>query len=75
MNNYIALTQNNTYGADEMVLVGYPGAYKVTTARNHFAYVSNGRAYAKLDAANKVDAMEIIRHNFPGCVIIDKAVA
>lgn len=58
-----------------VVLVGYPRHYKITTARNHFAPISNARAYKQIDAANKVDAMEIVRANFGDCEIIDKAVS
>lgn len=58
-----------------VVLVGYPGHYKVTPAANHFAYITNARAYKLVDAANKVDAMEVIRANYPDCEIIDKAVS
>lgn len=59
----------------EMVLVGYPGHYKTTTAENYYAYLTNARRYTHIDAPNKVDAMDIIRANFPGCNIIDKAVS
>lgn len=60
---------------DTMVLVGAPGAYKCTTARNYYTRPTNARAYSNIAAPNKVDAMEIIRANFPGCEIIDKAVS
>lgn len=61
---------NNT-----IILVGYPNNYKCTAAKNHYAYFTDARAYTRLDAANKVDALEIIRHNFPDCEVIDKAVS
>ena len=58
-----------------VVLVGYPRHYKITTARNHFAPVSNARASTEIDAAIQVVAMEIIRANFGDCEIVDKAVS
>lgn len=61
---------NNT-----MVLTGYPGHYETTTARNYYARLTNKRAYSKLSAVNKVDALEILRANFPDCEIVDKAVS
>lgn len=59
-----------------IVLTGYPGAYKCTAAQNYYARLTNERAYTNIEAPNKVDAMEIIRANFPDCkIIVDKAVS
>lgn len=61
---------NNT-----IVLIGYPNNYKCTTATNYYARPTNARAYTNISAPNKVDALEIIRANFPDCEILDKAVS
>lgn len=67
--------KDNTMENDAMVLVGYPHHYKATAASNYYAFLTNARAYKAIDAANKVDAFEIIRANFGDCEIIDKAVS
>ena len=56
-----------------IVLVGSPNNYKVTTAKNYYAYITNANAYTSLAAANKADAMETIRQYFPNFKVQDKA--